>query len=202
MDLASRIPPSNRHLYLLTCVDLFTLWPEATPLADYTTPTIARAFLQTCITCFDVPSTITMDRGSQFESAVCHELTQLLGIDRHVRTTAYCPEANGIVEHSHHQLKSSLKAYDTPYNEWSCLVCKLLSDDLECSTTELVYGAPLRFPGEFFSAVDTLPDATNYANQLRRAMQGLWATLTHTPSSCLVFFFPQEFSTCIHVSVW
>ena len=77
-----------------------------------------------------------------------------------------------------------------------------LKDDLGCSTAERVYGAPFRLPGELFSASDDImPDATNGANQVCVAMQGLWATPTRTPLSCLVFI-PQEFSTCAHIFVW
>jgi len=76
-----------------------------------------------------------------------------------------------------------------------------LIDDLGCSTADIVYGAPLHLPGEFFSPFDdTLPNAINYTNQLRTAMQGFEVTPTHTPSSHPVFI-PQEFSTCTHVFV-
>ena len=68
-----------------------------------------------------------------------------------------------------------------------------LKDDLGCSTAELVYGATLCLPGEFFSASDdTLPDASNYANQLRTAMQGLQVTPTCTPLARLVCI-PRSF---------
>ena len=75
-----------------------------------------------------------------------------------------------------------------------------LKDDLGCSTAELVYGATLCLPGEFFSASDdTLPDASNYANQLRTAMQGLQVTPTRTPLARLVCI-PRSFVR--HDAIW
>ena len=103
MDIVSPLPPSNGYRYLRTCIDRFTRWLEATPIADITAPTIPSAFVHTWIACFGVSSTITTDRDSQFESALFRKHTQLLGTD-HVRTTAYHPAANGMVERFHRQL--------------------------------------------------------------------------------------------------
>ena len=58
---------------------------------------------------FGVPSTVSTDRGRQFESTLWRELTELLGSKR-IRTTAYHPSANGLIEQFHRQLKASLKA--------------------------------------------------------------------------------------------
>ena len=79
VDIVGVLPPSNRHQYLLTCIDRFTRWPETTPIAEITAPTIARAFVHTWITCFGVPSTITNNRGSEHELALFHEQILLLG---------------------------------------------------------------------------------------------------------------------------
>ena len=56
-----------------------------------------------------MPSTITTDRGRQFESNLWKQLVQLLGTTR-IRTTAYHPSANGLVERVHRKLKTALKA--------------------------------------------------------------------------------------------
>ena len=117
IDLVGPLPPSSGKVYLLTCVDRFTRWPEAIPIADCTAETVARAFLQTWVARFGTPSTVTTDRGRQFESQLWHEFSNLLGTKR-IRTTAYHPIANGLVERLHRQLKSSLKAYPHP-DRWA-----------------------------------------------------------------------------------
>ena len=102
------------------------------------------------IDCLGVPETITTDRGSQFSSHLFH---QLFGI-HHIRTTAYHPAANGMVERFHRQLKTALIAHNST-DAWTDLLPMVLlgiratvKEDLQCSPAELVYGAPLKLPGE------------------------------------------------------
>ena len=108
LDLVGPLPPSQGYIYLVTVIDRLTHWPEAFPIPDSTAPTVARAFVSKWILGFGVPSTITTDRGCQFESTLWKELMKLLGTMR-LRTTAYQPIANGIVERFHRQLKAALK---------------------------------------------------------------------------------------------
>ena len=109
-DIVGPLPPSNGCAYLLTCVDLFTRWPEAIPIIDYTAETVARTFLQKWVTRFGLLSTITTHHDCQFESHLWKDFIQLLGTN-HIHNTAYHPCANGgMVECFNRQLKSTLKA--------------------------------------------------------------------------------------------
>ena len=113
IDLVGPLPTSQGYTYLLTCVDRFTRWPEAISISDSTADTVAQAFVNGWISRFGVPTTITTDRGQQFESALWTQLMRLLGTNR-IRATAYHPIANGLVERFHHQLKGSLKSIPDP----------------------------------------------------------------------------------------
>ena len=62
---------------------------------------------------FGIPSTVTTDRGRQFESSLWKQFTQLLGTKR-LRTTAYHPISNDLIERFHRHLKSALKAQPQP----------------------------------------------------------------------------------------
>ena len=112
IDLVGPLPPSNGYVYLLTCIDRYSRWSDAIPIHDITTETVAKALVHHWIARY-APTTITTDRGRQFESALFQELLNLLGSKR-TRTTAYHPAANGIVERFHRQLKASLKSQPDP----------------------------------------------------------------------------------------
>jgi hypothetical protein len=58
---------------------------------------------------FAVPGTVTTDRGTQFTSALWSSTCTSLGI-KHVLTTAYHPQSNGMVERVHRQFKDALCA--------------------------------------------------------------------------------------------
>lgn len=107
IDLIGPLSPCNGCVYLLTCIERFTRWPEAIPIVDATAETVARAFVHTWVSRFGVPSSVTTDHGRQFESNLWTALSQLLGV-LHTRTTAYHPIANSLVEWFHRYLKSSL----------------------------------------------------------------------------------------------
>ena len=107
LDLVGPLPSCQGFVYLLTCIDRFTRWPEAIPIPDITALTVAQAFVSNWIARFGIPSTITTDRGAQFESDLWQQLMRFLGTHR-IRTTTYHPAANGLVERFHRQLSSAL----------------------------------------------------------------------------------------------
>ena len=147
------LPLSQGYTYLFT-VDRFTRWPEAIPLASIDTKSCARAFARNWIARFGVPGDMSSDRGAQFTSDLWASLSNLLGIQLH-RTTAYHPQANGLVERFHRSLKASLRARLTSAAWMDELPWVLLGlrtvpkDDLGASSAEMVYGAPLAVPGDF-----------------------------------------------------
>ena len=154
VDIVGPLAVSHGYKFLLTIVDRFTRWPEAIPLKETTTTAIARAFLNGWIARFGTPSEITSDRGPQFTSAMWSALAKLLG-STVTRTTAFHPQANGIVERFHRNLKDALRSRlidDDWYDQlpWVLLGIRTApKQDLGVSSAELVYGEVLSVPGDF-----------------------------------------------------
>jgi hypothetical protein len=129
------------------------------PLKDISTSSCLLAFTAGWISRFGVPDDITSDRGTQFTAGVWTDFCKRLGIKHHL-TTAYHPQANGLVERFHRQLKEALRARAAGDKWMDSLPWVLLGlrsapkEDSGLSSAELVYGAPLSLPGEFLGSPD------------------------------------------------
>jgi hypothetical protein len=165
-------------------IDRFTRWPEVVPIKDIETGTVAKAFNQHWVARFGVPTRMTSDRGSQFTSELWKAMADLLGIELHP-TTAYHPQANGLVERLHRTLKASLKTRLTgPHwiNELPLVLLGLRTapkEDLNASPAELVYGSTLTVPGDFIP--DSAPQAP--VHQQLRLLRERVGNLKPVPTS-------------------
>ncbi|CAH8515498.1 unnamed protein product [Heterobilharzia americana] len=206
LDIVGPLPPSDGYSYLLTCVDRFTRWPLAIPLSNITAETVSRVFVEGWVSQFGCPSTVTTDRGQQFESATFQKLMNLLGCKR-IRTTAYHPASNGLVERFHRHLKSALMAVDNmKWTESLPLVLlsirSTLKTDIQCTPAELVYGSNLRLPGEMVASDCSDPTPTDihgYAQTLKLHMRRLQPSSTRI--QCRRVQLDKRLQDCTHVFV-
>jgi len=133
-------------------VDRTTRWPEVHLLKSTTAQCVADAFVATWVSRYGVPEKVTTDRGPQFLSGVWACLCRTLGI-QHKMTTAYHPQANGLVERFHRQLKEALRARESGLGWAEHLPWVLLGlraapkEEAAVSAAEVVLGAPLHLPG-------------------------------------------------------
>ena len=177
VDLVGPLPTSAGFTYCLTAVDRFTRWPEVIPVPDITADTVAHALLYGWISRFGCPQTVTTDQGRQFESQLFRALAKLCGIHLS-RTTAHHPAANGLVERFHRTLKAAIMCHAD--ERWTdALPIVLLGirasfkEDLQASVAELVYGEPLRIPGELLRPTTDTVEPPHLIHQLRRHMKRL-----------------------------
>jgi hypothetical protein len=162
-----------------------TAW-EAVPLASITAEKCADAFVEQWVARYGVPRVVTTDRGTQFTSATWASLARTLGF-QHITTSAYHPQANGMVERFHRQLKAALRARNcgTAWAEhlaWALLGLRAApKEDSGVSAAEAVFGRPLLLPGQPLTAGTARSRAASRprpflcgAGHMRRWQEGPW----------------------------
>lgn len=176
IDIVGPLPVCNEYRYCLTAIDRVSRWPEVWPMRSITAEEVAETFTREWISRYGVPTIITTDQGSQFESDLFHRLLLQFATKR-IRTTSYHPCANGMIERVHRQLKAALMCHkDTWVRSLPMVLLGMRSafkDDLGATPAELLYGEPLRLPGELL--VSSLPseryqDPADFVVQLRQKM--------------------------------
>jgi hypothetical protein len=173
LDLVGPLPTSREgYSYVLTCIDRSTRWLEAVPLKSMDAATCSDAFISTWVCRFGVPTLLTTDRGAQFTSSLWQQACRTMGI-QHVTTTAFHPQANGMVERSHRQLKDALRARLAgptwpDHLPWVLLGLRSApKEDSGLSSAELVFGSPLTLPGTYVDVPE--PPAESFVADLRAA---------------------------------
>ena len=119
VDITGPHPRSSTgKKYILTIVDHFSKWAEAIPLSSHTAPVVAQALMTHVFSRFGAPLQLLTDRGAEFESELFAELMRWMGIDK-LRSTAYKPSTNGVVERFHRTLNSLLaKVINESHRDW------------------------------------------------------------------------------------
>ena len=155
VDVVGPFSPDQGKRYLLMMIDRTMRWAEALPIANTTADTVLQTFLEQWISRFGIPITVTTDRGAQFTSQLWHTALQRMGI-RVSATTAYHPQANGVMERFHQTLKNTLRCAIRSSRSWTrSLPWVLLGlrnaprTDTATSTAKILYGTPL-VPGQCF----------------------------------------------------
>ena len=111
MDIMGPLPESSRNYkYILVIMEYATKYVIATPMRDMTAATVMRKLIKHVILKEGIPSVILTDRGSNFLSDDMKELSRQLGV-KQVRTTAYHPQTDGLVENFNKTLADMLTAH-------------------------------------------------------------------------------------------
>ncbi|KAH9274690.1 hypothetical protein BASA83_002881 [Batrachochytrium salamandrivorans] len=92
--------------YLITCIDYATRWVLAKPVREMTEAAVAT-FLYELMMTYGAPFEIISDRGKSFLAEGINEFERENSI-RHLATTPYHPQTNGMVERMHAMLGHGL----------------------------------------------------------------------------------------------
>lgn len=191
IDIVGPLPVSKEGFsYLLTIVDRYSRWPEAIPMKDTSTETIAGELVRQWISRYGVPSRITTDRGPQFESSLFEQLCKILGSTR-AKTFPYCPHQNGMVERFHRFLKSGLMAHKKDWMDVLPIVLlgirTQVKEELMASPADLMFGTNLSLPGDLIADNDVPIDTNEFLAKLRIKMKVNRSGLTRPPPNIQEF---------------
>ncbi|KAH9265281.1 hypothetical protein BASA83_011182 [Batrachochytrium salamandrivorans] len=100
------VETKNGSKYLITCIDYATRWVLAKPVREMTEAAVAT-FLYDLMMTYGAPFEIISDRGKSFLAEGISEFERENSI-RHLATTPYHPQTNGMVERMHAMLGHGL----------------------------------------------------------------------------------------------
>ncbi|KAH9263206.1 hypothetical protein BASA83_013446 [Batrachochytrium salamandrivorans] len=105
------VETKSGNKYLITCIDYATRWVLAKPVKDMTESAVS-AFLYELMMTYGAPFEIISDRGKSF-LAEGIDLFERENRIRHLATTPYHPQTNGMVERMHAMLGHGLTTLNT-----------------------------------------------------------------------------------------
>lgn len=108
MDVMGSLPQSSIwHQYILVFIDYATHYPELIPCQAVTAPQITKDLIK-WIVWVGIPKEILTKQGQNFMSGVLLIIWHTLQI-KHLNTSMYHPQTNGIMEHLNGTIKRKLQ---------------------------------------------------------------------------------------------
>ena len=169
------------HKYILVVCDYFTKYTEAYPLTDKTARSVADALMDKWLPTFVFPLFLHSDQGKEFDNAMVHKLSELLGTVK-TKTTPYHPRSDGLVERFNRTLLAMLAMFvSREHDNWDDLLPFMMlayNTTVHTSTGftphRLVFGEECSLPGNLVHRElrpDPPPqDIGDYASWIRQAL--------------------------------
>lgn len=191
MDIVGPLPITlANNKYILVMTDYFTRYPEAYPLPDTKSHTVAGA-LEKFIATHGVPEQLISDRATNFLSDCLKEVYRVLQIEK-INTSAYHPQTDGVLERLNATLINSLKyLVNDSQDDWDSLLpfALLAHRSARHSATGetpayLLYGRDLTLPcdlllkKDFRSYADTLSYSQDMCSRLKTSFDVVRKNLT------------------------
>ncbi|CAB4418776.1 unnamed protein product [Rhizophagus irregularis] len=166
IDFVGPLPiTSQGNKYIIVAMDYMTKWPEAKAVPVATAEETSQFIYEDIICRHGCPAKLLSDRGTHFNNQMVEKLLEKFGI-KHVFSTPYHPQTNGLVERFNRTLCESLSKLVKQTNEWDQYIAPVLFAyrTSKYSTTKispfyLVNGREAKLP------VDNLSDNLEQINQ-------------------------------------
>ena len=155
IDFIGPLTRSEDFSYVLMIIDHFTHFAIAVPTKNCTSETVVTVLLDEVFYRYGTPIRMLSDRGSAFTSKMCKEINEQLRI-KQLFTSAYHPQANGMVERLNSTVKNVLYALQTTYGKQWVQILQAAMFAYNSSTSEvtghspfyLLYGRAPNSPGD------------------------------------------------------
>ena len=123
MDLLDvSVISAKGYKYILVVCDYFTKYTEAYPLKDKTARSVADALMDVWLPRYGFPLFLHSDQGKEFDNAMIHKLSELLGTVK-TKTTPYHPRSDGLVERFNRTLLAMLAMFvSQEHDNWDDLL--------------------------------------------------------------------------------
>ena len=123
MDLLDvSVISAKGYKYILVVCDYFTKYTEAYPLKDKTARSVADALMDIWLPRYGFPLFLHSDQGKEFDNAMIHTLSDLLGTVK-TKTTPYHPRSDGLVERFNRTLLAMLAMFvSQEHDNWDDLL--------------------------------------------------------------------------------
>jgi hypothetical protein len=186
LDFVGPLPlTENGNRHVLVAIEALTRWPIARAVSNADAETVAQFITEDVIQQFGAPLTILTDRGTHFLDTMITHLLDLMET-KHLRTTGYHPQTNGLVERFNGTMKHALaKCAEENGEDWDLFLPSILfayrvrrNTATGHSPFSLLYGVEPRIPSLMTDALDRLiprdaqlQDARDKRDRLRREPQ-------------------------------
>ncbi|XP_039969992.1 uncharacterized protein LOC126765577 [Bactrocera neohumeralis] len=122
-----------------------------------------------------------------------------------IRTSAYHPASNDMIERWHRTLKATLMC--NRYTPWALILPTVMlelrcfhKEDIGASPAEMLYGTNLRLPGELFDSGDGSYNPQEFISKFHEYIQQLKPSSPVHHNSTL-FFINKNLHDCSHVFI-
>ena len=117
IDFVGPLPKTKEgNRYIIVAMDYLTKWPEAKPVPAATAEETEKFIFEDIICQHGCPQVILTDRGMHFNNQLIQKLVERFQI-RHLLSTPYHPQTNGLVERFNRTLCESLAKLVEQTNE-------------------------------------------------------------------------------------
>jgi transposase InsO family protein len=153
IDFVGPLPITDkRNKHIIVAIDYFTKWPEAKAVPEATASQVVQFIYEEIICRHGCPMKILTDRGTHFNNQMVNELMSKFEI-KHLLSTPYHPQTNGLVERFNKTLCESLAKTAQEISNWDLQIAPTLfayrtskQSTTKISPFYLTYGRDERLP--------------------------------------------------------